>query len=156
MRPWRGRRPTRATAGDRGFRELRSKNGHEPPLELRQLVRLRRAAEMARAQPSGKPAVGDVRRVRPIQVGPFQIERLGDRAQITLVVDRVRGGEGAVDVEDSELGRGEIPLWSEGVSVVATSREVVPMRFESVPLRKRSSTAAADSCSRRRQGRQRP
>lgn len=92
-------------------RELRSKNGYEAPLELRQLVRLRRAAEMARAQPSGKPAVGDVRRVRPIEVGPFQIERLGDRPQIALVVDRVRGGEGAVDVENGELARGEIPLW---------------------------------------------
>ena len=91
-------------------RELCSKDGHEAPLELRQLVRLRCAAEMACAQPSGKPAVGDVRRVRPIQVGPFQIERLGDRPQVALVVDRVRGGEGAVDVEDSELARSEIPL----------------------------------------------
>ena len=49
-----------------------------------------------------------MRRVRPIDRGAVEPQGLGRRAQVTLIVDRVRRGQCAVDVENRELGRKEL------------------------------------------------
>lgn len=54
------------------------------------------------AQPSGDGRVCHVGRSGPIEARGIELEDLGRSAQEALVVDSVRVGERAVDVEDHE------------------------------------------------------
>jgi len=53
-------------------------------------------------EPPQQRGIRDVRSVRPIEHVRVDVQRFTDRGQETLVIDVVRVGERAVDVEDDE------------------------------------------------------
>jgi hypothetical protein len=80
-----------------------------------------------------------MRRVRPIDWGTVEPQSLGGCAQVALIVDRVRGGECAVDVENRELGRSNPPSWKTAVdrALPARAREEFGHRVQVVDVIRR-------------------
>ena len=90
-------------------RELRGEKRHESALELDQLPFIRPPAAVLRPEPARDGAIGDVRRVGPIEGSAVETKNLRRSAQIALIVDRIGRGQCAVDVENRELSRKNTP-----------------------------------------------
>ena len=82
--------------------QLRIEKCEKPALERGDVVRLWRATAVTAPQPAGDTAVGDVRRVRPVDGARVEVERLRDGAEIALVVNRIGCGQRAIDIENRE------------------------------------------------------
>lgn len=108
-------------------REGGAERSEKPALEVRHFARFGGATMMAHPEPPRDTAVGHVRRVGPVDGDGVDVEGLRDRAEITLIVDRVGRRESAVDIEKRELARIETPLagqvYMRRVSIL-TSRRV--------------------------------
>ena len=86
--------------------ELLLKKAKELPLGCQDFVAGRGAVPVAIKQPFQDARVGHVRSVGPIDLSCGQVENSGHRPEKTLVINVVRLGEGAIDIEYGEAQGG--------------------------------------------------
>ena len=106
----------------RRSRELCMEHREKPALERGKVALIWDATAMACPETASDSAVGNVRHLGPVDGAAVDVERLADGAEVAFVVDCVRGGESAIDIENREAVRIRTPLSEEHLFQCAGGR----------------------------------